>query len=157
MSTQPIIYLDIDGVLNSYRDHKKICESLERGEGYPENFLVWKRNDYVDVRKLSLLQKFITNINALVVIVSSWDCFEGNEIEICDFLDVPLHSKAFYTGGGYQRESAIIRHANHYGIPEHSYIIIDDSHEYYKTQRLVYINGRVGLQSSDIEKAYSLL
>lgn len=148
-----VIYLDIDQVLNNHDDHERLHHSLSSSGLIPEDFRFFSRGDYVVMDKLNRLKEIVKLYNAKVVIVSSWSTFRGDGESICRFLGVPYHSDAYNTGGGIERGRGVIKHASDNGIDEKDYIIIDDADCMYEdNSRLISIDGRKGIQDSDVEK-----
>ena len=149
-----VIYLDIDQVLNCHDDNVRLHDTLTNTGLIPDDIYFFSRGDYVVRNKLERLQRIVKKYDAKVVIVSSWDTFKNDGEKICRFLSVPYHSDAFNTGGGIERGRGVKKHAETYGINKEDYIIIDDAgHQMYEDHdRLIHVNGRIGLSDDDESK-----
>lgn len=155
---QKLVFLDIDGVLNSQRFYENNVESIKKETD-------WPRCD-IDQRACIRLQDIIKRTGAKVVISSTWrlnyydflvrflseygidvigktgrgcrDCVRGNEIyrwikdneEIC---------------GDYWKYK--------------KYVILDDDSDmlYWQKDNFVHVNSQIGLSLSDVEIAVSML
>lgn len=146
-----IIYLDIDGVLNTWTD----LQNLIRGDG---EYLQYNRGDFVEMGKLRRLQDLIERVGARVVVVSSWVCLDTTSKKVCNFLGVPYYGEPLNTGGGIERGRKVKKHMEQNGLKDHQVVIIDDGGErmYEDLSRCVVINGRVGLSSNDCEQVVRL-
>lgn len=150
-----VIYLDIDGVLNSYKDHVLLDDIFRTGGVVPPSFVFYDKGNYIEKHKLKLLHMLIDRYDAKVVVVSSWVCYNREAFAICEFLNIPYHSDPLYSGGGTRRGRTIVEHALKHGIND--YIIIDDSLQMYEdTERLIHIDGHVGITKEDISKVEDL-
>ena len=73
-----IIFLDIDGVLNSdafFASNHDLVKQYYKDNGYDSNdvdFLVKRQMMDIDFEKIKLLKLVIDETNARVVIISSW-------------------------------------------------------------------------------------
>lgn len=146
-----VIYLDIDGVLNTWTD----LQNLIRGDG---QFLQYNKGDFVEVGKLTRLQELIERVNARVVVVSSWVCLDTTSKKVCDFLNVPYYGEPLCTGGGVERGRKVKVHMQQNGFLDHQVVIIDDGGDrmYEDLSRCVVVNGRVGLTGEDCEQVIRL-
>lgn len=63
---RPVVFLDIDGVLNSRADLNLMSI------GHISSLKFFKGGDFICKYKLKRLQKFLDEIDARVVMVSSW-------------------------------------------------------------------------------------
>lgn len=79
MSPTKILFLDIDGVLNS----KRTCEAFD---GYPHNFADMKRFDSVAI---ALVQRLCAQTACAVVLSSDWR-FDFTAQETAKALDLPV-------------------------------------------------------------------
>ena len=61
-----VIFLDIDGVLNSFQTFREI---------YYEHELTGFRRVAIDIDKVKLLKEIVDNTGALIVLSSSWRTF----------------------------------------------------------------------------------
>lgn len=151
-----VIYLDIDGVLNSGEDFTNLCNGSDNVSYKTRCFI--NQGNYVEYYKLQILHRIIKECNASVVIVSSWANVLQTGEYICSCLELPYHSEAYYTGGGEYRGMGIQRHVHDYDLIDSDYIIIDDSQRmYYSKERLITIDGRYGITTSDEKRIINKL
>jgi hypothetical protein len=153
VSNQRIIYLDIDGVLNSHSDLEICKEGNTSGE-----LTYFNHGDFVNKGKVSLLHIIQKNTQASFVIVSSWAICKCT-YEIGKFLNIPIHSKAHNCGGGYGRGEGVISHALEHGITADNYVVIDDSwKQMYRDWSRVcrMLNGREGLNELVVDEVNEL-
>lgn len=150
----PIVFLDIDGVLNARNVH----ELLDRN---PELFLKWRRGDVIEIQKLELLRQFCAVTQAKVVIISSWATNYDKLLSITNFLQLPIIDKIDYTGGGTARGQSVLKFIYRNQIT--NYIILDDSWDFYDSNNsllqphLVKIDGAVGLTQDNISNAHTII
>lgn len=146
-----VIYLDIDGVLNSSIEYQILENVYSTGGEIPSNIIFYDRANYIETNKLSLIHRIVRKYDARVVIVSSWVCKHRESIEICEFLGVPYHSDALTTCGGVYRGRGVKNHAMKHDIKD--YIIIDDSAVMYEdSTHLIDIDGLVGITEDDLQR-----
>lgn len=149
---RPVVFLDIDGVLNSRADL-----DLMR-IGHISYLKFFKGGDFICKYKLKRLQKFLDEIDARVVMVSSW--FWGDpkierhvleNLGMIDFLGLTsrtlLVSK--HTGGGLGRGREVLRIVDTLDLKD--WIVIDDAGSYMYEFDTHMINGLVGLTDEDVE------
>lgn len=148
----PVVFLDIDGVLNSGVEHTLMMH------GHISTLKFFSRGDYVCKFKLKRLHKFLNEIDAKVVMVSSWfwgDPETKNQVlenlEMIEFLGLTdrtfLVSK--YTGGGLGRGREVLRIVNMLDLKD--WVVIDDAGSHMYDFDTHVINGRVGLTDKDVE------
>ena len=154
-----ICYLDIDGVLNSGEGHELIGKHKMEFTKEPIEWIIpyETRGDYVNKQQLQLLHTWYKQYDIQFVIVSSWAGSIRSPEDVATFLDIPIHSYAFNTGGGYGRGRGVILHAQHYRI--NNYVILDDSWRqmYEDWSHNVRVNGRIGLTELDLLEANEIL
>ncbi|AAQ81336.1 hypothetical protein 44RRORF017c [Aeromonas phage 44RR2.8t] len=150
-----VVYLDIDGVLNTVSDHE-----IWRTDRASHLFRTspYNHGDFVSNHRLSILREWLIRNNAKVVIVSSWVVLNDTGKMICDFLELPYHSEAYNTGGGQGRGTGVLKHAADHGIRR--WVVIDDAkcmydHSEVLLHHLVHIEG--GLNESYLEEADFIL
>lgn len=146
-----VIYLDIDGVLNSYVEYQILENVFNTGGEIPSNIIFYDHANYIETNKLNRIHRIVRKYDARVVIVSSWVCKQRENIKICEFLDVPYHSDALCTSGGVYRGRGVKHHASMHNIND--YIIIDDGDVMYEdTTHLIHIDGLVGITEDDLQR-----
>ena len=115
LNTLPVIFLDVDGVLNSEMSCANI--NLKQGETYG-----------VDDIYLNRLKKIIENTNAQIVLSSSWR-LENNKlneiIKELDKIEVELLDTTINLNGNGNRVDEILSWINNNNINE-TWIAIDD-------------------------------
>lgn len=137
MTTQLVVYLDIDGVLNTADFHQRLCESLEkqcpitaaREKLFSKITQLEKQDilrvrsiaptlDYVEVEKLERLKAFIERHSAKVIIISSWARSKEDAYEISSCFDMPQieWDTDYYTIGGKNRGERVYNHMKRHGI-----------------------------------------
>lgn len=152
---QPVVFLDIDGVLNSQDDvvHAHMSDVFNSTQ-----IKTFKRGDWVTIPKLQLLYKLLEDIDASVVMVSSW--FWGNpqtqkhideNQDMIDFLGLTdrtiLVSKN--TGGGLGRGREVLNIVDTLGIK--NWIVVDDAGDKMYEFDTHQIDGIMGLTLQDVE------
>lgn len=139
-----IIYLDIDGVLNTYTDFINFIA----GKGV---FLHYHKGNFIERSKLNRLHRLIVRLNAKVVIVSSWVNSNRTAKDVCDFLGLPYYGEPVCTSGGLERGRGVKEHMQQHGLEDHQIVIIDDAGErmYDDLSRCVVVDGQVGLTDAD--------
>lgn len=159
MKDRLIIFLDIDGVLNSGITAEKWAKERKQ----PEGVLVYRDQgmlDWVEVNKLEMLKAFIKKHGARVVGVSSW--FYGQNarmtperhfanVSVFEFLgieDISLGTVAC-TGGGTDRGDSVLQYVNDHELTK--WIVIDDSGEDMYDYWTHQINGRTGITKEDFD------
>lgn len=148
MMSDPVIYLDIDEVLNNYDDVLDIYDTKLR------EYKEYSSGAFVEVEKLNRLLALIKITNAKVVIVSSW-ANGRNENSIAEFLGITIHSNAFSTGGGTVRGDNVTLHRQYYGID--NYVVIDDSERMYTNEpNLISVDSKVGLSWKNVFDALAI-
>lgn len=112
------------------------------------------------MKLLENLKKIINETNASIVGVSSWFTSRHSLETVSDFLGIEIVDMTDYTGGGLHRGKSVEEYVDKYGIE--GYCILDDSHEqHYEgellNEKLVRVDGRIGLSTHDIEWARYIL
>lgn len=151
---RPVIFLDIDGVLNSEEDrqHSYISDLFNMLETTR-----FSMGDWITNSKLERLHEFLSVIDAQVIMVSSWFCGNPTTFEqkqknaaICDFLGLTNRTLAIsrYTGGGLHRGSEVLKIVESLGLVD--WVVIDDAGSNMYEFDTHQIDGRVGLTDTDI-------
>ncbi|BES53286.1 hypothetical protein [Aeromonas phage phiWae14] len=149
-----VIYLDIDGVLNSYSELDTLIRMDKRV------IRLCGKVDWVYIPMLERLHRIIRETNAKVVGISSWfkvgDDMRTQKIANC--LDIEIADVIDYTGGGVHRVKSVIRHIEKHGITD--FVVLDDIGEfanYPETESRHVQPKRYGLTENLMEKAIYVL
>lgn len=174
-----IIFLDIDGVLNS--------EALCKRKPYPQCHGIFG----IDKNAVKLLKQIVDATNAKIVLVSSWkksfDAFKRRgykaakyedflyteELESCGILGKYLSNKLYdqklkvadtttrYEGNSCRRGTGILKYLEE--NPADGYVILDDEQfQDYQGRpaildHLIQTDYKVGLTEQDVKKAIEIL
>lgn len=151
------LFLDIDGVLNSY---SKIKDAVEHNKGISSHKILIHPNgvDWVSVPLLDKVQKMIENNNLIVIGISTWfDSDESLEI-ISNLLGINILDKTECTSGTRERALSVLNWLEKHDYSPESgdgFAILDDSPYY--NYPFVKVDAKSGVQSKDIEKAILLI
>jgi hypothetical protein len=141
-----IIFLDIDGVLNTYG--QGICPSLEL------NHKNW------DLKLVKRLDWLCEKTSASVVISSSWRKLEA---------DINWWNAQFTLAGAFYIDVVDTTPGSHNGfrgrevsswlatLPVEKYAILDDDSDFYPSQPRVRTNAFCGLTQGNVWEAYAIL
>lgn len=153
-----VIFLDIDGVLNSAVGWNKLDQDDYSGIRFLQEDR-YGQGSWVEDRLVRNLQLLIKSVDARVVGVSSWFTKRHDIEEVSKFLEIDIIDMTDYTGGGLERGRSIDRYVKSHNISH--WVILDDSHkEHYDTYQmnnLVFVDGRLGLTKVDVEQAIEIL
>jgi hypothetical protein len=127
-----ILFLDIDGVLNTYQEQKT-------------------KHNYIDPIKISRLEKVISATGAKIVISSNWR-FAMNEIE--KELPTIVPYIIGITGLAEDRTTEITNWINEHDVE--NYVVLDDMY-IHLPNNFIQTNEDVGLTDSDAQKAINIL
>jgi hypothetical protein len=146
---KPIIFLDIDGVLNKF-GFRRVLESKSKIEPKIAQII-----EFLDSTLIKMLNDVLTQIDARVVIISDWllyynhndliqslkYCGLESEIDFIDNIDSP-------------RQIRILNYLDDISMNV-TFVILDDNDFYESSQilheRFIKTNPNFGLQKSDIE------
>lgn len=143
------IFLDIDGVLNSYR-------TVAHTGGYPHTFEEKDRAKF-DWTAIGLIRKAVIKSGAEVILSSSWRYFYKPE-EAGDFFGIPIYRSTPWSLKGQRwRGSEIAEFLEE--NPCEKYCIIDDETDFLPEQEefLVRTDEKNGLLYQDFEKILKIL
>lgn len=159
-----IIFLDIDGVLNT-------ADSVRCLDECPEMVIQSGKlpGDVLDLRNLLLLEALVGRIrlfrgNPMIIGVSSWFTKQEHVKMFNDMVEPNLYmmAKAMFTGGGRGRGNHVLELVS--GAKSAHYIIIDDAgdnmydlDEPKIRNHLLQVDGRVGLSALDCIKAMEIV
>lgn len=143
-----IIFLDIDGVLNSFRT----CKAY-KGYPWPDEPATWWKLDDVAI---GLLRRVVKECNAKIVLSSTWRHFVDLK-RLENKLEVPIQGITF-EGHMSIRGEEVAHYLKQHIDTIRSFVIIDDDSDFTDSQkeRLVLVSHRDGmlvdhmLQMSDI-------
>lgn len=149
-----VIYLDIDGVLNSYSELDTLIKMDKRV------IRLYGKIDWIYTPMLERLHRIIRETNAKVVGISSWFRVDDDmrTQKIANFLDIEIVDVIDYTGGGHYRVESVIRHAKQNNIT--NFVVLDDIKEfaeYSETEDRHVQPQRYGLTENLMEKAIYVL
>lgn len=157
---KPVIFLDIDGVLNGGWQHEHLPNGL-----FP--VLNVGMGDYVLVEKLNALKRISRRQGAQWVIVSSW--LKGHLPETAKDVvylkgefDYSNIKGSLQTTGGPERGLCVWRCIEALGLI--NYVVVDDAKEQMYAEvvdrlgeRFIHANGRYGLQDPDFAEIQRLI
>lgn len=159
--TRPVVFLDIDGVLNGGWQHEYYGiingEDILNRDG---------RGDWVCRSKTRALFGIFRIHKAQVIIVSSWcrDFKRADDPEIQklqEFFEYPDILGSLHTSGSVERALEVLFFLESY--PEiNNYVAIDDSYHLYHEagfpeERLIACNGRYGIADCQLAEVDDLL
>lgn len=147
-----VIFLDIDGVLNSQRS----C--------FDDDLAIRTRLGYIGHYELQRFHDLLSHVDAKVVLISSWARPSGDpkckerEKEISEALGVEIYGTINYTGGGRSRGQSIVEYIKENNVDK--YVVLDDSIQHYVYElegNFIQVNGLIGLSFYDIQLASNIL
>lgn len=150
-----IIFLDLDGVLNSAWLYKhKDYSMCITDDHYP--------GDLIEKDKLAILHRIIEETGAKVVFTTSWMSEYWTPERLGAFLSVDGIDQTWCTGGGLDRGRSVLDWVDAHDVE--SYVVVDDggANMYDNNSaalwlRMVHVHGRYGLLPSDADKAIHIL
>lgn len=135
------IFLDIDGVLNTYNEHPANKRSIHSAH-------------------LIMLKKLIDETQAKIILISNWK-FVPTALQECKLAleSCHLHLDGITKDDMVHRGQGIIDYIHDHKIQ--NYVILDDDcfsdYNDELKRHLVLIDARYGLRPSDLHKAYKIL
>lgn len=143
-----IIFLDIDGVLNSdkfYAEHSKIMQE----SGYPDNYPYTE----FDYRAVNRLNRIVSETGCNIVLSSSWRT-DDNVRDILNKIGINIYDKTPYLGNVLRGQEIQRWIDEHPDIVIEDYIILDDVESFLKKQkkRIVRTQTYFGLTDDIAEK-----
>lgn len=149
-----IIFLDIDGVLNTWRFQDYQVKYHECDS--------WNAQFNFDPICMKNLKELIDKINAYIVISSSWRNTENGIKDICNNLKLYELENRFFSCTpilqGKTRGDEIKQCLDFFSDMEINYIILDDENDVGDLKsRLVKCNDYYGFTKNELEKALKLL
>lgn len=159
MASNPVVFLDIDGVLN----HNHLYELMKKTPGN-------KPVDWLDRDCVSRINTVCTRTGALVVVISGWIKTHPNEYDgtVADLLEAGLgnvvigHAATSCPEGigplEYQYRWYLISQWLEHNREVVDWVIIDDVNwSGYPSERFVQTSIETGITDNDIEKAVSII
>lgn len=149
LSNIPIIFLDIDGVLNSSISHHHA----------PDNEKIFFGGDWVFKPLLQAFQNFLKPSGIMIVGVSSWFTVR-NEMENVEIMaglglvDRFLGTTDF-TGGGLSRGNSVLRFVEKHKLKH--WCVLDDAGAMMYQYPTVIVNGRTGINMQDLNSVSYML
>lgn len=158
------IFLDIDGVLNTYTGKQDYVTNYSDSDKYRTVKYDGIPFDFLEVRILRKLHEIVYKTGAVIVGVSSWfsmrDTLYENQMmeQITKALSLPIYDISDYFGGGKARGRGVISwlNKNNYNPEKDSFVIIDDSQQYYDFE-IKAVNSRQGLTDKYVQYAINIL
>ena len=144
-----VIFLDIDGVINSNR-------TVMAFDGYPFSFEPGDIEKFDQVA-ITLIRKACLRFGAVCVLSSTWRK-KYTPVEVTEALNIPVIDSTVVTFG-----HRIRGHEIREWLEDHpevtSYVIIDDNSDMLDSQldRFIHVDGENGFMWKDYEKLCSLL
>lgn len=157
----PVVFLDIDGVLNSGWFAENLGRFFDRLDILEVTLDI---PCWVELRLLSVFTKVMKSGNAQVVVVSSWlnDNLapdDENVKKLSSFLNLPVVG-SLVTSGCSARGESVRACIDELGLEQ--WVLIDDREKYYDglgldPGRCIFTDPRTGLSVHDFEKLDRLL
>jgi hypothetical protein len=155
-----LIFLDFDGVLNSYNvaANTSIPAQLWTPEKMRENGIIFN----VDEKCLAYFHKLQKQTGASVVFTSSWRLGnEGYWLGLKTELNIEYGIKKIIGRTPYLKNQSRLQEIKQW-LSEHpghdNFIIIDDAYEFEELEeRRVHTDHKLGLTEADVDKAIKLL
>ena len=148
----PIIFLDIDGVLNCFSDEARYKQFRFRDHRNWNDFSIAALND---------IQR---QTSSVVVISSTWRLLPQSTISwwneqfrLCGLCQAVIGMTRSSKSGWRGQEVANFLQDNAYRQSRHPHIILDDDDDFHKDQPSIHIDGQFGLRPEHVEQAVKLL
>jgi len=163
---QPIVFLDIDGVLNShmYYDSDRFVP-LKNGEcpnhDDPDYLIKLYQND-IDPKSIGFLNELVKDTSAKIVISSTWRNKGKEPLQkildsrglVGEIIDVTPHGCECCVRGNEIRQWLKKNGENKY-----KYVILDDDSDmlWWQREEFLLVDNYIGLTPNDVYKAKSIL
>lgn len=155
-----IIFLDIDGVLNSENWYKSNKSSTLKIEDEKQKFI----SDSFDPECWKYVEKLISETGAKIVLSSSWRLYdlESTVKEYTGTAFQPIIDNLIGVTPGFMsrcRGMEIKLYLRSLSEQPESYVILDDDRDMFESQRpyFVHINDETGITENDYKKALKIL
>lgn len=158
------IFLDIDGVLNTYTGKKDYITNYSNNNKYRTVNYDGIPFDFLEVKILRKLHEIVYKTGAVIVGVSSWFSMKDTSYEsqmmqqITKALSLPIYDISDCYAGGKARGDGVISWLikNNYNQEKDSFVVIDDCPQFYNFE-VRKINSRSGLTNEDVNHAIEVL
>ncbi|EJT0117262.1 hypothetical protein NVX19_003513 [Salmonella enterica] len=149
ISNTPIIFLDIDGVLNSSISHHHA----------PDSEKLFFGGDWVFKPLLYAFQNFLKPSNIMIVGVSSWFSVRNEQENVEIMAGLGLLERFLgttdFTGGGLSRGNSVLRFIEKYKLKH--WCVLDDAGAMMYQYPTVIVNGRTGINLQDLNSVSYML
>lgn len=150
MNPTKVLFLDIDGVINSER-------TVEASGGYPHSFLDHDMSRF-DPIAVKLIQKLLRDTGSVVVVSSTWRMHYSCE-EIAKGLDIPVldRTPSFGRIRGDEVKKWLDLYTDKHNVTK--YAIVDDNSDFLEEQKPFFVQTDAfnGLMFQDYDRLFKLL
>jgi hypothetical protein len=149
-----VLFLDIDGVLNSREWYLRNKENIITNSGF-----MYRHQEELDPKACALVNELCTEFSLAIVISSTWRRLHTiGEIQMMlanKGLHAPVIGATPQLRGGFRGQEVDEWLYDNPGVTKH--VILDDDGDFKPEQPLVLTNWEHGVRLVDIEKAKELL